>query len=139
MITRRKSLFLLAGSALAFAGPEAAAAQATRAMQPKGGVDPLFNEPYVDVDEWRNEPVRHRYVHGGFKGTDARFVFCFPEKAKYLGRFFHYISPVPVPETEVLSSFLGQITPFAIDSGGYAVGTNQGGAGATATPTGKVD
>jgi hypothetical protein len=23
-------------------------------------IDPLFAEPYVDVDEWRDIPVRHR-------------------------------------------------------------------------------
>ena len=40
--------------------------------------DPLFTEPYVDTDKWRDEPVRHRYVHGGFKGTDARFSLYFP-------------------------------------------------------------
>ena len=41
-------------------------------------VDPRFNDPYVDIDEQRNTPVPHRYVHGGFKGTDARFSFYFP-------------------------------------------------------------
>ena len=35
--------------------------------------DSLFAKPYIDVDEWRNEPVRHRYVHGGFEGTETRF------------------------------------------------------------------
>ncbi|CAN7625500.1 hypothetical protein LJR219_004842 [Phenylobacterium sp. LjRoot219] len=139
MLTRRKSLFLFGVSALAFAGPEAALAQAAKALAPTGGVDPVFNEPYVDVDEWRSEPVRHRYVHGGFKGTDARFVFHFPEKAQYQGRFFHYVSPVPVPETEVLHGFVGSIVPFCIDSGAYAVGTNQGGAGATARPGEPID
>src|SRR6202011_1445572 len=34
-------------------------------------VDPLFVDPYVDMDEWRDVPVRHRYVHGGFKGTET--------------------------------------------------------------------
>lgn len=57
--------------------------------------DTLFQAPYVDVDEWRDKPVRHRYVHGGFKGTDTRFSFYFPEKTKYEGRFFQYITPVP--------------------------------------------
>src|SRR6266704_7225268 len=60
--------------------------------------DPLFKEPYIDVDEWRNAPVRHRYVHGGFKGTDTRFSFYFPPKDQYLGHFFQYITPVPDSE-----------------------------------------
>jgi hypothetical protein len=38
-------------------------------------VDPLFTEPYIDLNELRESPVRHRYVHGGFKGTGARFSF----------------------------------------------------------------
>ncbi|HKN49375.1 MAG TPA: hypothetical protein VJ010_04020, partial [Actinomycetota bacterium] len=61
--------------------------------------DPRFNQPYIDVREWRDEPAdapvfpgtvttqhggaapfkaRHLYVHGGFTGTDAKFSFCFP-------------------------------------------------------------
>jgi hypothetical protein len=27
--------------------------------------DTAFKDPYVDIDEWRDKPVRHRYVHGG--------------------------------------------------------------------------
>jgi len=42
-------------------------------------LDPKLKEPYIDVDEWRDKPVRHRYVHGGFKGTTARFAFYFAE------------------------------------------------------------
>jgi NAD/NADP transhydrogenase beta subunit len=40
--------------------------------------DPIYNAPYIDVNELRNELVRHRYMHDGFKGTDARFSFYFP-------------------------------------------------------------
>jgi hypothetical protein len=43
-----------------------------------GCVDPRYNDPYVDVDEQRTTPVLHRYIHGGFKGTDAKFSFYFP-------------------------------------------------------------
>ncbi|MEP7318497.1 MAG: hypothetical protein ABI921_07140, partial [Panacibacter sp.] len=57
--------------------------------------DTLFKEPYVDVDEWRDIPVRHRYVHGGFKGNDTRFSFYFPPKEKYQGRFYQYVTPFP--------------------------------------------
>ena len=47
--------------------------------RPMGLTDPLFQDPYVDLDEWRDEPVRHRYVHGGFHGSDCRFSVYFPE------------------------------------------------------------
>ncbi len=60
--------------------------------------DTLFKEPYIDVDEWRDSPVRHHYIHGGFKGTGTRFSFYFPPKEQYKGRFFQYITPFPDSE-----------------------------------------
>jgi hypothetical protein len=36
--------------------------------------DSLFT-PYTDVDEWRDEPVRPRYIHGGFEGTETHSFF----------------------------------------------------------------
>ena len=89
--------------------------------------DPLFKEPYVDVDEWRDKPVRHRYVHGGFKETQARFSFYFPLKEQYQGRFFQHITPVPSSENLAQQS-LGEEDNigFAIASGGYFVETNEG-------------
>ena len=94
--------------------------------------DTLFKEPYVDIDEWRDVPVRHRYVHGGFKGTETKFSFYFPPKEKYEGRFFQYITPTPDNET------LSQNAPtkesdkisFCIESGAYFIETNGGGPGA---------
>jgi hypothetical protein len=38
--------------------------------------DPMFSRPYMDIDEWRDQPVRYRYVHGGFEGTDT---LCWPK------------------------------------------------------------
>jgi len=97
--------------------------------------DPLFNQPYVDIDEWRDKPVQHRYVHGGFKGTNARFSFYFPPKEQYQGRFFQYVTPVPTSENLAqqstgaedkigfaISSGIG----LATSSGAYLVETNEG-------------
>ncbi len=89
----------------------------------------MFQQPYIDQDEWREEPVKHRYVHGGFTGTDTRFSFYFPDAEQYQGRFFQYITPVP--DSENLSQ--GQTGEsdkigFAIDSGAYFIETNGGGA-----------
>jgi hypothetical protein len=50
-----------------------------------------FGPAYVDVDEWRDSPRRHRYVHGGFEGTDTRFSFYFPPEELYSGRLVHYL------------------------------------------------
>ena len=58
--------------------------------------DPYFSEPYIDVQEIRQNPLPHYYVHGGFKGTDlngtneVRFCFYYPMKEAYQGRFFQY-------------------------------------------------
>ena len=91
-------------------------------------IDSLYNEPYIDIDEWREEPVKHRYVHGGFKGRDARFSFYFPEKEQYQGRFFQYITPVP--DSENLSQGASgeeDKIGFSIESGAYFIETNGGG------------
>jgi hypothetical protein len=104
-------------------------------------VDPMFAEPYIDMDEWRDAPVRHRYVHGGFKGTDTRFSFYFPEKKAYRGRFFQHITPVPDSEN------LAQKLPkgpedqigFSAASGAYFVETNGGGASMVGRPGSAVD
>jgi hypothetical protein len=116
--------------------------------------DPLFTRPYVDVREWRDEPAdapvfpgsvtalggggppikaRHLYVHGGFTGTDARFSFCFPPEADYQGRFFQTTHQLLAGE---------EATPrnvaFALDSGGYSVQTNMGGADNPRTAEGSA-
>jgi len=98
--------------------------------------DSMFSAPYIDVDEWRNEPVRHRYVHGGFMGTEARFSFYFPPQKQYQGRFFQHITPVP--DNENLAPFgKGEESKlgFAIASGAYFVETNGGGKAFYQDPT----
>lgn len=95
-------------------------------------VDPQFNEAYIEVNELRSDPVPHRYVRGGFKGTDARFSFYFPPQESYEGRFFHNtypmattsdIGPFPIAFA-VATGNLG----FTLASGAYYVQTNLGGA-----------
>src|SRR5437868_11820526 len=102
--------------------------------------DTLFKEPYVDIDEWRDVPVRHRYVHGGFKGTDTRFSFYFPPKEQYQGRFFHYITPVPDSETlsQGASGEEDKIG-FSMTSGAYFVETNGAGSTGVGTPGSGTD
>jgi hypothetical protein len=105
--------------------------------------DPRFNQPYIDVREWRDEPAdapvfpgaittqsggaaplqaRHLYVHGGFTGTDAKFSFCFPPEEEYQGRFFQATHQLLAGE-EATARNVG----FALASGGYSVQTNMGG------------
>lgn len=89
--------------------------------------DPILNKPYTDVDEWRDRPVRHRYVHGGFKGTDARFSFYFLPKEKYQGRFFQHITPAPASENLAQDATGAENNiGFSFLNGGYFVETNEG-------------
>ena len=106
-------------------------------------VDPRFNQPYVDIREWRDEPkdvpvfpggittqdggaapfkARHLYVHGGFTGTDAKFSFCFPPEEEYQGRFFQATHQLLAGEEATARN-----VAFALASGGYSVQTNMGG------------
>jgi len=86
----------------------------------------VFTEPFVDVDEWRDAPVRHRYVHGGFGGTDCRFSMYFSDAMRYQGRFFHPLSPVPGSEHGATEGALLGYIEFAVASGGYLVESNLG-------------
>lgn len=138
MITRRRSMFLLGASAMALSTSLGAGATAIRGSA--GANDPIFNKPAIDIDEWRDTPVRHRYVHGSFKDTDARFSFYFPPKEKYQGRFFQHVTPIPASENlaqhpDATDDKIG----FAIASGAYFVETNEGGMGAIGMPGSSVD
>jgi hypothetical protein len=92
--------------------------------------DPLFSQPYVDTEEWRDLPVRHLYVHGGFKGTETRFSFYFPASEAYRGHFFQYITPIPLSENISQKDPVGEDNKIgmALDNGAYFIETNGGGA-----------
>jgi hypothetical protein len=123
------------GSTPAFAQGGATTATA----RPDASVrDSLFTQPYTDVDEWRDTPVRHRYVHGGFRGTETRFSFYFPPASQYGRRFFQHITPVPDNENLAQRAPLGEENKigFSIASGAYFVETNGGGTFAPGRSTG---
>lgn len=112
--------------------------QAGHAIAPFTAADAPFTEPYIDVDEWRDEPVRHRYVHGGFRNTGLKFSFYLPPKELFSGRFFQYVTPIPDSENLAQNPEDYKIG-FSIDSGGYFVETNGGGSAATAGPAYRSD
>jgi hypothetical protein len=100
--------------------------------------DEMFAEPSVDVDEWRDAPVRHRYIHGGFAGTETRFSIYLPPADSYEGRFFQHITPVP--DSEHLAQHVNgeqDKIGFSISSGGYFLETNGG--GTSGRPGSSVD
>lgn len=90
--------------------------------------DAQFAKPYIDRDEWCDEPVRHRYVHGGFEGTQTRFCFYYPEEDEFKGRFFQKLAPVQGPEDEARHQTGEEdVISFSIRHGAYYVETNLGG------------
>jgi hypothetical protein len=103
----------------------------SKMVWPAGSRDQMYSRPYIDMDEWREQPVRHRYVHGGFEGTECRFSFYFPPAEQYEGRFFQPLMAVSGLENAAtlpaMQSFMiADTVPFALSSGGYLVESNQG-------------
>jgi hypothetical protein len=99
------------------------------------GRDPFFGKPFVDTDEWLDEPRPHRYVHGGFEGTETRFSFYFPPEPEYGGRFVHMLMggtggidrsiAGPALGGAALVGLSGGLDMY-FDFGAYAVESNQG-------------
>ena len=98
--------------------------------------DSFFGKAYIDVDEWRDTPVRFRYVHGGFEGTDTRFSFYLPEAQMYQGRMYQALAGGSGGnETAVLNALrqydqIGVTPPRsligAFQLGGFLIESNQG-------------
>lgn len=87
----------------------------------------MYVDPFIDLDEWREGPVPHRYVHGGFKGSELLFSFYFPSSESYQRRFFQPLQAVSGSEnTAPMSMNQAFGFDFAIASGGYLVESNQG-------------
>lgn len=91
--------------------------------------DQQFAKPYIDQDERREMPVRHRYIHGGFEGTQSRFALYFPEKENFAFRFFQALTPIQAPEdyAEKSADKESDMISFALLHGAYLVSSNQGG------------
>ncbi|MGP9746573.1 hypothetical protein [Brachybacterium sp. AOP29-B2-41] len=105
---------------------------------PSDPEDALFSAPFVDIDEERTSPWPHRYVHGGFLGTDTRFSYYLPDSDAYEGRFFQHATPTPQSELLAQHPAPGEDkVGFALASGAYFVETNGGGPEAAAPTVGE--
>jgi hypothetical protein len=145
MIRRRgllSSMAFSAAIAACLAGPAPLMAQSKFLLVTGDAEDPHFNQPYIDVEEWRDAPadvpspfadttqrqvaasvkVRHLYVHGGFKGTDTKFTFYFPPKGQYQGRFYQATHQLLTNENS--SPYNVAMT---LAAGAYLVQSNMGG------------
>jgi hypothetical protein len=91
--------------------------------------DDYFGAPFIDIDEWRERPHRHRYVHGGFGETDTRFSIYLPPAERYEDRFFSSLEG-GVGGHETRAAYLkgdGLATiGFAFANGAYLVESNNG-------------
>ncbi len=91
-----------------------------------------FGDPYVDVDEWREVPRRHRYVHGGFEGSATRFSCYFPPPELYRGRLLQFLEGgVGGHENVLAAGGIGGVGAVTFDQafdefGAYLVESNQG-------------
>ncbi|KJS04085.1 MAG: hypothetical protein VR73_15460 [Gammaproteobacteria bacterium BRH_c0] len=104
--------------------------------------DPFFGTPYIDRDEWRDTPIPHRHVHGGFADTDTRFSFYFPPAEHWKGRMFHPIEGGHAGHEDFFGGYAGQISgTFAMIQrmGGYMIESNSGHIGDDIDPKGGED
>ena len=97
--------------------------------------DPTLQDSYIDADETRERvlpdgtALPYRYVHGGFKEKKVKFIFCFPPKEQFKGRFYQYLSPFPGPDEEVASldkTGEDDKIAFCLQNGAYFVESNMG-------------
>jgi hypothetical protein len=92
-------------------------------------VDDFFGSPFVDVDEERVATSPHRYIHGGFEGTDTRFAFCFPPAERWQGRMYQPLEGANAGHENVNTGPLGPVTgglEMNFRLGGYTVESNMG-------------
>lgn len=104
--------------------------------------DPFFGEPFLDIDERREKPMPHRFVHGGFEGTDTRFAIYLPDGDVYQDRFFQPLGGgLGGDEYSFggpLGDVIGGIAP-GMRLGGYVVESNQGHIGSALDPKAGED
>ncbi|WP_261569729.1 tannase/feruloyl esterase family alpha/beta hydrolase [Frankia gtarii] len=104
--------------------------------------DTFFGAPYIDSDEWRESPLPHRHVHGGFKDTDTRFTFYFPTEDSYDGRLFHPLEGAHAGHEDAFGGPMGDVIGGLVlisRLGGYMIESNSGHIGDDIDPRGGDD
>jgi Tannase and feruloyl esterase/PKD domain len=91
--------------------------------------DSFFGRPYVDVDEWREQPHPHRHIHGGFADCDTRFTFYLPRADEWQGRLIMPLEGAHAGHEDFFGSALGDAlggVALTARLGGYMVESNMG-------------
>ncbi|HVU74710.1 MAG TPA: hypothetical protein VHE83_17235, partial [Mycobacteriales bacterium] len=110
-----------------------------KSYEPK---DTFFGTPYIDADEWREEPYPHRHVHGGFDGCDTRFTFYFPRPEEWQGRMYSPLEGAHGGHEEAFGGPMGELIGglrMTVRLGGYMSESNQGHIGDDIDPVGGED
>ena len=92
-------------------------------------VDEFFGAPYIDIDEWRETPHPHRYVHGGFEGTDTRFAFYYPKAEQWQGRMYQPLEGAHAGHENAFGGPMGELLgglAMTVRLGGYMCESNSG-------------
>jgi hypothetical protein len=98
-------------------------------------VDRYFGKPFIDIDEMRQHPRPHRYIHGGFEATKTLFSYYFPEAALYGERFAQWVEggaggnerSITTPQDHPEPTQWDYLYDMAFDDlNGYLVESNQG-------------
>lgn len=98
-------------------------------------LDSYFGRPFIDIDEMRQYPRPHRYVHGGFEGTNTLFSYYFPEPKHYSGRFAQWMEggaggnerSITAPQDDFKPTQWDYLYDMAFDDiNGYLIESNQG-------------
>ncbi|HVW44841.1 MAG TPA: tannase/feruloyl esterase family alpha/beta hydrolase [Amycolatopsis sp.] len=94
------------------------------------GTDDFFGAPSIEIDEQRDRPSPHRFVQGGFAGTDTEFAFYFPPAEFYAGRMFQPLEGGNGGHAVTFGGgVLGEMfqrIAMSARLGGYMVESNQG-------------
>jgi hypothetical protein len=105
--------------------------------------DGFFGCPFVDVDEWREVQSPHRFVHGGFEGTDTRFAFYFPPAERYRRRMYQPLAGANAGSEITNTTLIGAATTGGTEMGfrlgGYVVESNMGHIGDVMDPKAGPD
>jgi Tannase and feruloyl esterase/PKD domain len=104
--------------------------------------DSYFGAPYIDVDEWRDTPLRYRHVHGGFADCDTRFTMYFPEQEVWQGRAIMPLEGAHAGHEDAFGGSMGDLLgglALHVRLGGYMVESNMGHIGDDVDPKGGDD